>query len=342
MESDEIDGLLLHGAMDTGWMKNVYPSVRQATDMSLDAMVEAAKTPVDKLIGMPSKYGKPIVVSSFFQREDHASNACMEAGIPVLDGPEKAARAMAMLCRYGEIRRREPSQPPPLPGRPAEAEKIVNGGRSLDEFSAKQVLRAYGIPSCREALVDSAAEAVRAASQIGYPVAVKGCSAELQHKTEAGIVHLDVTDEDGVMRAFEAIEGAVGRIPVLVSEMVKGSREVIAGMTRLQGFPPAILFGLGGIFAEVIQDSVVRLAPFDRLEALRQIESLQAVELLGSVRGMVPADKDALADLLVKLGLLSVQFPEIQEIDLNPIVIADGNPVVVDALFISQESLPLT
>jgi acyl-CoA synthetase (NDP forming) len=116
--------------------------------------------------------------------------------------------------------------------------------------------------------------------------------------------------------------------------MVKGSREVIAGMIRLQEFPPAILFGLGGIFAEVLQDSAVRLAPFDRLEALRQIDSIQAADFLGPIRGMVPADKEALADLLVGLGLLSVQFPEIREIDLNPIVIAEGKPIVVDALFV--------
>jgi acetyltransferase len=334
MESDEIDGLLIHGAMDTGWMKNVYPSMRLATDMSLEAMVEGAKAPVDRLIGMPSKYGKPIVVSSFFQREDHASNACMDAGIPVLDGPEKAARAMAMLCEYSEIRKRATSQAPPLPERPPEAERIVAGKHPMDEFSAKAVLRAYGIGTCREILVDSAAEAGRAASQIGYPVAVKGCSPEFQHKTEAGIVYLDVEDEEGVKNACQEIERAVGRIPVLICEMVRGSREVIAGMTRLEGFPPAILFGLGGIYAEVLQDSAVRLAPFGRLEALRQIDSIKAAALLGAVRGMPPVDKEALADLLVSLGLLSLHFPEIAEIDLNPIVIVAGRPVVVDALFV--------
>ena len=117
--------------------------------------------------------------------------------------------------------------------------------------------------------------------------------------------------------------------------MVKGRREVMAGMTRFPGFPPCILFGLGGIFTEALDDHAVRLAPYGTDEALRQIDAITSHPLLDACRGMAPADREALASILVQLGNLSLHFPAIKEIDLNPIIITDeGSPRVVDALFV--------
>lgn len=333
--SDEIDGLLLHGISDTGWFDTVYPALKPFTKGTLESLRERSARNVDKLLEMPARFSKPVVLSSFFRQEDHAGKKCMENGIPLFNGPEKAAKTMAMLCKYSRIKNRSVNGSVPIPEIPVKAKEViasVNG--PMDEFSAKEVLRAYGIPTCREELVHSPDDAVKAARDIGFPVALKGCSPDIQHKTEAGIVHLGLQNEKEVADAYEDINNKVGKMPVLVSEMVKGSREVIAGMTRLDGFPPAILFGLGGIFTEALKDNAVRLAPFDQTEAIRQIESIKSANILEAFRGMAPVDKGALADLLIRLGHLSIHFPKIREIDMNPIFIVKGKPVVVDALFV--------
>jgi acetyltransferase len=163
---------------------------------------------------------------------------------------------------------------------------------------------------------------------------LKTCSAEILHKTEQGLVHLDLQNATAVKQAYLALQQKAAA-PVLVCEMVAGKREVMAGMKRFPGFPPAILFGLGGIFTEALEDHVVRLAPFDLSEAYSQIDSIKSRRLLDAYRQMSPVNMEAMATLLVQLGNLALHFPEIIEIDLNPIIITpEGMPVVVDALFV--------
>ena len=205
-------------------------------------------------------------------------------------------------------------------------------GPVIDEFTAKEVLRAYGIPTPGEVLAKSLEEAKAAARDIGWPVAVKACSAAIAHKTEAGLVFLDVRDDEGLEKACQAILDAGGDI--LVARMVSGRRELMAGVSTYPGFPPCVMFGLGGIFAEALHDFTIRLAPLCMDDALDMIGSIKAADVLGAYRGMEEVDREALAAILVRLGDLALDFPCIKEIDLNPIIIAGGKPAAADALMI--------
>ena len=162
---------------------------------------------------------------------------------------------------------------------------------------------------------------------------MKGCSEEIAHKTGRGLIHLNLKDGTAVRRSFEAIQDAAGeKIPVLVAKMVQGDRELLVGALRQPAFGPCVMFGLGGIFAEALRDTVFRLAPLSRAESLEMLEGIRAKELLGEFRGMPAADREALAEIIRKVGDLLLLHPEIREIDLNPIILAGSRPVVVDAL----------
>ncbi|MFH1887337.1 MAG: acetate--CoA ligase family protein, partial [Pseudomonadota bacterium] len=157
------------------------------------------------------------------------------------------------------------------------------------------------------------------------------------HKTERGLVHLSLADAGAVRQAFAAIRAEAGDVPVLVAEMLPTAREFMAGVTRVPGFGPVVLFGLGGIQAEALGDRAVRLAPLSHGEALELVRSIRGRDLLGAFRGMEPVDEESLASLLINLGNLATATPGIQEIDANPILIKNGRPVVADALFVPGE-----
>jgi acetyltransferase len=207
-------------------------------------------------------------------------------------------------------------------------------GQALDEYEAKALLRAYGIATSREQRVHSPEQAVAAATAIGYPVAVKVCSPEVIHKSEAGGVHLNLPGPQAVAEACRAIGSRLPQASLLVSEMVAGDREFMAGVVRPPGFPACVLFALGGVWAEALPQRAVRLVPFGQHQARALIASLKVPGLLRGARGRAPVDTDALADILLALGHIVLDFPDLREIDLNPIVICAGRPVVVDALLL--------
>jgi acetyltransferase len=210
---------------------------------------------------------------------------------------------------------------------------VNTGNEGWNEFEAKELLRAYGVPTCHEILAGSVDAALDATQTIGYPVAIKGCHTRLAHKTEQGLVHLNLSSTAEVTAACESIRKTSREAAFLVCEMVHGDREFIAGVHRHPGFPPCVLFGLGGIWTEALQDTAIRLAPLSPSDAQEQLASIRAQTLLNAHRGLTGVDRAALADILVKIGQLSLDFPQIEAIDLNPILIRDGQPVVVDALF---------
>jgi acetate---CoA ligase (ADP-forming) len=334
-QAPEIDGVIIHGIMDTGFMELVYPYVKELIPLSREDFLKSMETPhLGPLLEMPQKYGKPLVISSFFDRTDHCIRVFHEHSIPCLDSPEKAAKAMAALYRYALIRgksldREMPKDREPAPARAQEI-MALQKGPVIDEFTAKEILRAYGIPTARESLAKSFPEALRAALEIGFPVVVKACSASIAHKTEANLVFLNIWGEEGLKKACAAVLSAGADI--LVAGMIRGRRELMAGMTRHPGFPPCVMFGLGGIFAETLKDFTIRLAPLRMEDAGDMLSSIRARELMGSCRGMEEVDREAFSRLLVRLGDLALDFPSIKEIDLNPIIIADGKPCAADAL----------
>jgi len=173
-----------------------------------------------------------------------------------------------------------------------------------------------------------------AAGRIGYPVVLKGCVPGIFHKTEQNMVHLDCRNKEDVQRACKTISDRFKTPSFLISQMINSDREFMAGMIRFNLFPPCILFGLGGIFAETLNDFALRLAPFGKNEAMRLITSIKAHKLLYEFRGKPSVDLNALADILIHLGHIALHFPQISEIDLNPILIDGNQPKIADAVFV--------
>lgn len=207
--------------------------------------------------------------------------------------------------------------------------------RALTEHESKQFLAGYGIPVTREALAASANEAARAARELGFPVALKASGQAFAHKSDLGLVELDLRDAAEVDAAFARLEAkAPGLEQVLVQEMVRGGREFVAGLIRDPQYGPAVMFGLGGIYTEALRDVAFRVAPLTTHDALDMLDELRGRRLLQALRGEPAADSAALARLLITLGRIGLDAPSVAEIDLNPVKLRDGRPVAVDALVV--------
>lgn len=209
--------------------------------------------------------------------------------------------------------------------------------RALSEGESKELLASFGVPVVHGVLAKSAEEAKAAAERFGFPVAVKGHGEGLAHKTELGLVRLGLSTPVEVEAAASEM---LARSPdsmdgVLVSPMVKGRREFVAGMFRDPVFGPVVMFGLGGVFAEALSDVVFRLAPLSEREALAMIREVRAARLLGPFRGEAPADEKALAACLAGLARLASERPDVAEIDVNPLLVTpEGKALAVDALVV--------
>jgi len=336
--SDEIHGVIIHGIMDTGFMELLYPYVKDYFKVSKEDFLKNAEISMEPLLAMPETYKKPLMISSFFGREDHCMRVFHEHGIPTFDSPEKTAKAMGALLKHLHIRTRALNDPVRTGHIPDGAEYIINqtSSRTIDEYRAKKLLRAYGIPTTTEELAESLEAAEEHAHTIGYPVALKVCSPDISHKTESGLVHLNIRDKDALKAAYTSINSNGNNLPVLISQMLHGDREFMAGISHHPGFPPCVMFGLGGIFAEALNDITIRLAPLSLSDAMEMIENISARALIGSYRNMQPVEKDTVAAILIALSQIALDFPGIKEIDLNPIIVQQGKPTVADALIITE------
>jgi acyl-CoA synthetase (NDP forming) len=211
------------------------------------------------------------------------------------------------------------------------------GRATLTEAEAKQVLKKYGIPVVEEQVVKTIEETQIAAERYGYPVVLKGLGSRLTHKTERGLVKLNLSNKEEVRLAALYIKEAAGidLEGFLIQPMLQGKREFVAGLFHDEQFGPTVMFGLGGIFTEAIEDVVFALAPLEKNEAQRMIEQLEAQKLLGEFRGEKAPDRDTLINALVGLSKIGKEIPEIREIDINPLLVtADGKVTAVDALIV--------
>jgi len=209
--------------------------------------------------------------------------------------------------------------------------------KNLTEFESKQLLSQYGVPVTRESLVKNAKQAVAFAEEMGYPVVLKGSGPELMHKTELEVVRLNLKNAREVRQAFKEIKARAGKKlkGCLVQEMVKGRRELVAGLVRDPQFGPCVMFGLGGIYTEILRDVCFRVAPITEEDALEMMNEIRGKKILDAFRGMPPADKKLLAQALVGLGKLGVENSSVKEVDINPLLLSlEGKPVAVDALVI--------
>src|SRR5213593_3237409 len=221
----------------------------------------------------------------------------------------------------------------------------MDGERTLSEHASKALLAGYGVPLAREALAADPEAAAHAAAEIGFPVAVKLCGDAIVHKTERNLVRLGIADAAGVRAAARELlarrRPEDGDVALLVAEMVRGRRELIAGVVRDPQFGPCVMLGVGGILAEAVGDVVFAAAPLSAAEARRMIGGLGAGRrLLEAFRGEPAVDAGALAAILVGLGRLALERAEVQSVDLNPLVVRDGRAIAVDALVVLGSPAP--
>ncbi len=209
------------------------------------------------------------------------------------------------------------------------------GKKVLDEFEAKKWLKAMNLKVVREVAVKSSEEALRAAKKVGYPVVLKGIVEGQVHKTESGMVNLGLQNSDQLKSAYRKMLRLKKRPQsFLVQPMLKGDLELIAGVVRDLQFGPAVMLGLGGVQAEVYKDVAFRLAPLNQKEVFSMVSDLRGQALLKGYRGSKPVNMESLANWLIKLGWLALKFEKIQEIDVNPLLIVEGEPVAVDATIV--------
>ncbi|MGA9538384.1 MAG: bifunctional acetate--CoA ligase family protein/GNAT family N-acetyltransferase [Desulfobacterales bacterium] len=275
-----------------------------------------------------------------------------QADVPTYETPEQAVRAYMYQHTYGLKLEALCEIPPRFPRELTfdrdSAERIVSkqlreNGR-LTEAASKELLAAYGIPVTRTETARSPEAAVEQASAIGYPVVMKISSMEVTHKSEAGGVRLDLRTAEEVRRAWEEIMAAsqtreTGAQEVTLQPMIdRPDFEILIGAKRDDLFGPLILFGTGGIFTEVLKDVAFALPPLNRLLATRLMQRVQIYTLLKGYRNIPPADLEALEEIILRLSQLVVDFPQIAELDMNPVIVKDGRPVAADARVILKPS----
>lgn len=297
---------------------------------------EIAHKVATEIVAVAQKTDKPIFVA-WSARDAVAPEAYAlldGARIPHYKSPVRCGRAMAAMSWYAEARRRNQAQrgEQPMVIKKDEIKQILIGKTAdVSEYAAKRILAAYGIPVTREELAASRDEALAIARRVGYPLAIKVQSPDISHKTEARAVRLGIGSDaelvaayDEVLRNAKAYKAGAVIEGVLVQEMLKGGVEAILGVTNDPLFGPAVMFGLGGIFAEVLKDVAFRLAPVTPSVAREMIAEIKGYPLLAGARGKPPADVDALADAIVRLSALAVDLKDhVAELDINPLFVME-------------------
>jgi acetyltransferase len=268
-----------------------------------------------------------------------------EHQVPNYPYPERAVQTLREMLGYHQWREEPPDE---MVAFPADLESVrrtfaqVRQERrvNLGEAEAREVLRAYGFRIPNSKLARTPEEAAACAEGIGFPVVMKISSPDILHKSDIGGVRLGIADRQQAMDMFELMMLRARRFMpradlrgVLVQETVPGGREVILGSTRDPQFGPLVMFGLGGIYVEVLRDVSFRIAPFGRRQAGRMIEEIRAAALLRGVRGEPASDVAAIAECLLKVSQMVTDFPEMVELDINPLKVGEpgAGAVAVDA-----------
>lgn len=226
-----------------------------------------------------------------------------------------------------------------------EAIELINlarkdGRQSLTEAESKRLLSLYGIPVVKETIVTEEEEAVIQSGATGFPVVLKGLGAKLTHKTERGLVKINLRSAEEVRRAYREIKESAGEDweGCLIQPLIEGKREFVAGLFRDAQFGPCVMFGLGGIFTEAIGDITFRIAPLSEIQAHAMMHEINARKLLGDFRGETAANKDQLLRVLMGLSRLGMEHRSIKEVDINPLIVTpDGQVKAVDALVVLDD-----
>jgi acetyltransferase len=281
--------------------------------------------------------GKPIVANFMAGRiVADAVTYLKKRGLPNYATGERAAGVLARMARYEAYKTRHRT----LPEVPCEEKTLPGGGRML-EPEAMAWLKENGLPTPEFRFAADAEQTAQGCREIGYPVVIKVVSPDILHKSEWGGVALDIRDEAAAITAFEAIRtSAAGKDfrGVMIYPMIRGAQEVLMGITRDPQFGPVVAFGLGGIYTEVLRDISLRVAPVDPAEAEAMIREIRSFPILEGIRGQPPRDLDALAEVLVNFSRLPFRYPEIAEMDLNPVFVLSKGLVVGDVRVIGKRN----
>jgi acetyltransferase len=256
-------------------------------------------------------------------------------GVPNYPFPERAVTALKAMSDYRKLAAK------PLPefkkidvdkdAVKAVFEKVRADGRaSIGDFEARDIMHAYGLPMPKAELAETADKAVELAEQYGFPLVMKIASPDILHKTDVGGVKVGLETVEEVRETFETmVRQAEKYVPgariwgCLVQEMAPQGHEILVGMNRDPQFGPLVTFALGGIYVEVLKDATFRIAPFSEEEAYEMLGEIRAHALIDGVRGKPPADKAAIVDTLLRINQLVLDFPEIVELDINPLMVYD-------------------
>lgn len=291
-------------------------------------------------------HSKPVLVSFMGGRDVMPGRRELAAGgLPHYESPERAVAVIKAMYQYSVWKQRPPRIVTRFPVNRRRVERIITrrqraGRLQLGEVRAKNILKAYGFNILEGQLAISATEAAEIARFIGFPVAMKVVSPDIVHKTDLGGVRLEIATGQEVEDAFDLMMLRISKLApnaviegVYVEKMADPGMEVIVGMTRDPQFGPMLMFGLGGIFVEVLKDVTFYLAPITEDEAVQMLKSTKSYAMLEGKRGQKEVDITAIAVALQRISQLSTDFPQITELDINPMIVGDpgAEPIVADA-----------
>jgi acyl-CoA synthetase (NDP forming) len=296
-----------------------------------EAERQASRTLCERIIEIVRRYDKPVAFY-YSTTAEEINNLRQTYSFPLFTIVVETIRALEMSYTHYQ-RRQEIHQAEPAPVFDAAKQtvrdlidKAHGENRDLLLSEAMQVLESYGIPTAWGASAHTVEEAIEAAERLGYPVAIKVISQQISHKSDVGGVQLNLRNREAVKAAFEDMLGRIQRAypdarldGVLVQPMVTGGRELILGGKQDANFGPVVLVGLGGIFVEVFEEVALRVAPITPKEAFEMISQLRGAPILMGARGNKRSDVEAVAEALLRLSQLLTDFPEIKEIDINPL-----------------------
>jgi acetyltransferase len=262
-----------------------------------------------------------------------------DSGIPVYDYAETAARVLSTMTEYGRIKLSKHPTYKKYRIKKTEAGSIIKRykgkGRFLPQSEVFEILEAYRIPGVKTVSFKRQGELERAAQEINFPMVLKVDAEKIVHKTEAGGVALNIKDNKALRKAFQKMARKFAEVKprYILQQFVEGGKEIIMGVKGNEGLQPTIMFGLGGIFVETFKDVQFRLAPLSQEDALDMIHSIKGYPLLAGTRGEKAVDIEKLAEILLRLSQLASDFPEVEEMDLNPVLALEKGKgaVVVDA-----------
>lgn len=334
MQEESVDSIYVTGFFG-GFKEIIAPHVGELEEKT-----------ARELVRLMRQYGKPIAVHTSFAHSPFRSMEILnENGVLLTPSSERAAQCLAAMAKFA-TRREKLALARPLPAIPADsaaARTLIESVRQASrknflETEARKLLSLYGIPLLPATLAKTPDEAVVAAASVGFPVALKIVSPEIIHKSDAGGILLNLADEKTVREGYTKVIANAGRVSspdriigVLVAPMAPKGQECIIGMIRNPQFGAVLMFGLGGIFVEVLKDVAFRIIPPTDVDLEEMIHEIKGYPLLAGVRGQQPRDVGVLKEILRRVAQLAADHPEIQEVDINPVIVHEKGASVVDA-----------